>query len=246
MPEGEELFSEFFNERLKKRGLTLPQLSELSGISLKHLEQFAHGRFENMPASPYLRGYFVRLGSILGFEPLEWWERVRHDGALSRSGGTDTLPKNRFHMRENRAMIGLGVILLLVALYFGLRATKIIGKPDLEVTAPKEDTTRTSESHIFISGTMKNGDEVDICLEQSCEQIPLDTDGVFQRDVQLVPGMNTVKIMAKKILGRTTTVTRQVYYDASPIQILIPQAPATTTITSSTRPSASSTGNPGL
>lgn len=243
MPEEEQLFSEFFNDRLKKKGITLPQLSELSGISLKHLEQFAHGRFENLPPTPYLRGYFWRLGAILGFDPAQWWDHIRQDENLQHSGKTDTLPPNRFRMRENRGRIGIAAFILLAVLYLGFRATRIIGKPGLEVTAPQETTTRVAESHIFVSGKITNGDEVDICLEQSCEQVPTDADGNFQKDVQLVPGMNTIAVTAKKILGRATTVTRQVYYDASPIQILLPESPATSTASSTkTAPTSSASG----
>ncbi len=225
----EPLFAEFFNERLKKQGLTLKQLSEISGISLKHLEQFAHGRFENLPPTPYLRGYFTRLGQILNFDPTDWWERVRADEGLQRAGSMDVLPKNRFGIRRNRAIAGAGILVILALSYLGFRAAKIIGKPDLEVTAPGDDTSRVAEGHIFVSGSIKNGDEIDICLTSaSCEQIPLEADNTFSKVVSLEPGMNVITIVAKKFLGRETTITKQVYYDASPIQILLPESPSST------------------
>ena len=61
-------FPSFFNERLKERGLTLKRLSELSGISVKHLEALAAGQFDNLPPAPYLRGYLLKLGQVLGFD----------------------------------------------------------------------------------------------------------------------------------------------------------------------------------
>ena len=43
------LFEQFLNERLKERGMTLKRLSELSGISQKHLEYLARGEFDHLP-----------------------------------------------------------------------------------------------------------------------------------------------------------------------------------------------------
>lgn len=229
MNDRELLFTEFFNKKLKERGFTLRQLSEASGISMKYLESFAHGRFENLPPTPYLRGYFLRLGEILNFDAAEWWDAVREDETVARAGKNDRLPRNRFSLRRKRSLAVGGFVLILIIGYFGFRASKILGEPKLTVTAPAEETSRVTEGHVLVSGQVKNADEVLI----NGEQAQIENDG-FSKDVPLQPGMNSLEITAKKILGRETSVLRQVYYETSAIDLLRPETTSTT---------ASSTGS---
>jgi cytoskeletal protein RodZ len=231
MPEREPSFAEFLSQRLKERRMTLEQLAETTGISLKHIESFVHGRFEQLPPTPYLHGYFQRIGEVLGFDAEEWWLRAKQENTIVRSGKNDTLPINRFSgARQHRSLFVFGAIILLVGMYFGVRASKILGEPTLTVTSPPADQTwRVSEGHVLVAGNMQNSDELQI----NGEQLPTETNGDFSKDLTLQPGLNTVTITAKKILGREKTITRQVYYDASPVNILLESPTTSSTATSS-------------
>lgn len=206
--EQEQQFSEFFNQKLRERGLSLKQLSDMSGIALKHLENFSYGSFENLPPSPYLHGYFERLGEILGFDPEEWWARVRKEDLVPRSGSRDKMPDNPYHKTKGRVLIGLGVILLLGIAYFGIRSAKILGEPQLTIAYPPDNLT-TSNNEITVQGTLRNGDSLAI----HGENVPLESNGAFQKDVLLYPGPNQIDLTAKKLLGRQSAKTLTVYYN---------------------------------
>jgi cytoskeletal protein RodZ len=227
-------FAALFDQKLKARGFSLKQISDTTGISIKHLEAFAHGRFEQLPPTPYLRGYFIKLGALLGFDGAEWWQEIKHDEDVQRSGKHDILPRNRFRFaataKSGRALIGLGAAILLVLLYFGVRASSILGVPQINITQPGSSDTRVSEGHVLVMGSVKNASQLTV----NDIQVPIETNGEFKQDVSLDPGMNTVTITAKKTLGRVATVVRQVYYDASPVQILLQQNGTSSTSTVST------------
>jgi cytoskeletal protein RodZ len=233
------LFTEFFNQKLKERGLTLRQLSEISGINLKYLELLSHGRFEQLPPSPYLHGYFRRLGEILGFDPSEWWERVKDGGSLKASGKGDVMAENRF-ARGKKGLWITGAVLIVLLIFFGVRASKILGEPQIELTAPASDLPRVTEDHVIFEGKITNADELTI----NDQQVQHEDDGSFRTEVPLQPGENRIEVKAKKVLGRETKITREVYYDAS--ESFIPQAggakkgvsspPATSSAPSSTSP----------
>lgn len=210
----EMLFTELFNQKLKERGFTLKQVSELSGISMKYVESFAHGRFENLPPTPYLHGYFVRLGAIMDFDAEDWWQRVRGEDSIISSGKYDRLPPNRYSVRRHRALVGFGILLVVIIAYVGFRASNILGEPQLTVISPGDNVSVT-DGHILVAGSVKNADEVMI----NGEQIPLDNNG-FQKDLPLQPGLNTIEVKAGKILGREAVAIRQVYYAASPLDML--------------------------
>ena len=211
MHEDEVLFTEFFNQKLKERGLTLKHLSTETGIAIKHLENFSHGRFERLPSAPYVHGYFVRLGAIMGFDPDEWWNRVKAEDTVHRAGAADRMPGNRFSRIRGRALIWGGVVIVLALLYIGARFTTILGEPQLILTTPDNSVTQVTVSDITFQGMVRNGDT----LTMNGANVPLNPDGSFSTDESLQPGQNTIILQASKTLGRTVTLTRQIYYDDS-------------------------------
>ncbi|OGY98157.1 MAG: hypothetical protein A2855_01140 [Candidatus Liptonbacteria bacterium RIFCSPHIGHO2_01_FULL_57_28] len=220
MQEDEILFTEFFNQKLKERGLTLKNLSEATGIAVKHLENFSHGRFERLPSAPYVHGYFTRLGPILGFEPDEWWNRIKAEDAVARSGSADRMPKNRYSKLRGRALFWGAIALVLVGLYIGARYTTIIGQPGIVITAPEaqavDQSTTVWQSILTLEGFVANADTFML----NGETVTLGEGGAFRVEVLLRPGLNTIELRAKKFLGREDILTREVYYDDS--QIIAP------------------------
>jgi cytoskeletal protein RodZ len=219
MHQDELLFTEFFNQKLKERGLTLKQLSDQTGIPIKHLENFGNGRFERLPPAPYLHGYFVKLGSIMDFNPDEWWRRIKEDDGVHASGPQDRMPGNRYSRTRGRILAAVAVIAVLAAIYVAARFTTIIGEPQITLTGPSATENRVFQDTVTFQGVVRNGDTLTI----DGTNVPLASDGSFSADVPLDPDkINTIELVAKKTLGREATLTRQIYYDT--MQISAPQA----------------------
>ena len=206
----ETLFSEFFAQKLKERGLTIKQLADMTGIAAKHIENLSFGRFEKLPPTPYLHGYLEKLGAVLGFDPEEWWRELKREDLVARSGSADKLPGNRFGKKAKRWLVGTGIVLALLVLYVGARFSAILGAPKLVIEEPSAALERVYEDRVAFRGRLENGD--DLYLFE--EQIPLAEDGTFVKEVALQPGQNTIEFRAKKILGKEVKVTRQIYYEA--------------------------------
>ncbi|MEK7077265.1 MAG: helix-turn-helix domain-containing protein, partial [Patescibacteria group bacterium] len=209
MEEQHKEFSEFFSEKLRERNVPLKKLAELTRIPEKHLENLAAGRFEDLPAAPYLRGYLIKIGEVLGFEGNEQWEKLRDEGELMGSGAYDTLPKNRFARRPVGKIAAAAVILIALAGYFGLRFSNILGKPALTIDAPREETITIGTGRIAVSGSVKNASRVFI----NGEEATLGPEGRFEKEVLLEQGLNTIEITAKKFLGREAKETYQIFYN---------------------------------
>jgi len=204
-------FQLFLTSRIKDRGLSLEKLSELSGITLKHLENINTGNFDELPASPYLRGYFIKLGEILDFDGEKAWNLFKNQNLISSSGPKDTLPTNRFAKKSNnKKIIGI-IIIVAVLIVVGVRLPKIVGKPELSIIYPEKDITEVTTKLITISGILTGGDKVTI----NDEIIPVNQDGQWQKQIILQPGLNTVRIRANKFLGQETEMIRQVVYRES-------------------------------
>lgn len=206
-------FETLLNEKLRERGLTLKRLSELSNISVHHLENLSRGKFEELPPAPYVRGYLIKIGSILDFDPEIWWERLRTGNLVKSSGKHDELPRNRFAQRSRPRLIWAGAAIFVVLIYFGIRFSKIFGEPILTVTYPDQYMTLTENSEIEIRGELKNGDGVSVYGEA----VPIAEDGSWTHTITLEKGPNFIEIVAKKFLGRERKITLKILYEPTSV-----------------------------
>jgi cytoskeletal protein RodZ len=199
-------FKIFLEERMRDRGLNLKRLSEVSGISINNLENLINENFEELPATPYIRGYLMRLGKILDFNYEPWWDYFQKQKVKS-SGPQDRLPKNRFETKSLINYFLIIFIILLAVLYIFLRFDFILGKPKVEVNI--SDFTSTKEKNFLIKGKVQNADKLFI----NSSETPIAPDGTFQKEILLNSGINIIEIKAKKILGKETKVIKQIFYE---------------------------------
>ena len=146
-------FATFLDERLRERDLNLKKLSELSGITFRHLECLREGSFAHLPAAPYVRGYLKKLAGILDFDADAWWHELEYESTIQRSGRGDELPKNRFALQSLSGYGWMALIALLAVLYIGFRFSVVFGTPQLTLAYPKDAITRVSPPRNFFAVT---------------------------------------------------------------------------------------------
>ncbi len=203
----------FLNERMRERGLAPKRLSELTGISVKHLEALREGRVEQLPPPPYLRGYVLKLSQILEFDGDTLWNDLKKIRPIKDSMPTDELPKNRFRKEPIKKYIIPGALAVILIFYFGFRFSEIFGEPVLTVSYPSESVTVVSQNSVSVIGKITNGDT----LKVNSETISPKQNGDWEKTISLQPGMNTVEITAKRFLGRETKIIRQIIYESPKI-----------------------------
>ncbi|HUZ92957.1 MAG TPA: helix-turn-helix domain-containing protein [Candidatus Paceibacterota bacterium] len=202
-------FEEFLSELMKDRGLTVKKLSAASGISAKHLESLLSGNFAALPSAPYVRGYFVKLGGMLGFDPEPWWTKIKTSGFLNDSSAHDAPTKNRFSKKDFSRIVWILGIAALVLVYFLFQFRHIFGTPQITLTSPSGNPAYVTTNTVTVAGTLANGTE----LTLNGETVSLGANGGWSKSVLLAPGMNTVIITAKKFLGRDASLLEQIIYE---------------------------------
>lgn len=205
-------FSSFLKDRIRDRGLSLKRLSEMSGVPINFLEVLVRGDEEKFPPAPYLRGYLVRLGCVLDFDPESWWKELKEKRELKAAGPQDKLPQNRFAIKTTSKYLWLTMAGLIILGYLGFRFYHILGKPQLAVYYPGETLISVGDGTITVAGASGSGDKVFV----NREEVTVGADGRWQKRVQLQPGLNTIEITAKKFLGGETKILRQVVYEPAP------------------------------
>jgi cytoskeletal protein RodZ len=201
-------FKNFLEEKLKDRGWNLKRLSEVSGISLNHLENLINENFKALPAAPYIRGYLIRLSKILEFDYVIWWEYFQKQNSIKKSGEKDKLPRNRFEPKSIFKPILIALISLFIIFYIVLRFNFIFGKPIIEVNIG-ENILNTNEQNFVLQGEVKNADKVFV----NSSETNINSNGQFKKEILLQPGINTIEIRAQKILGKETKLIRQIFYE---------------------------------
>jgi cytoskeletal protein RodZ len=202
-------FEKFFTERLRQRNISIKKIAEMTGISRAHLENIASGNFGDLPSAPYLHGYLIRLGKILDFDGEIWWEEVKNENILKKSGPKDVLPKNRFTKKRPIKFIWACAILIIAIIYLIFQFARISGKPSITLIFPAENPYTAASSELTLQGTAMNADSLSV----NGDTVMLQAGGAWQKDVLLQNGLNTFAVRAKKFLGGESDIVEQVIYN---------------------------------
>ncbi len=241
----EELaFGEFLAGQMKERGFSAKKLSDATGVALPYIETMLRGDFEELPSAPYARGYLMRIGQTLGFDGEAWWQKLRGNAEVRRSGPLDALPKNRFLGQPLPKWVWpAAAVAAVAAAYLAFALPRVLGRPFLAVSYPVSSPFETTSTIIVLRGTVRNADTLYLSngigagsnaignggvggsassgaagsgtdFTASSEQIPIAPDGTWEKTVLLQNGLNTFMITAKKFLGGEANATEQVIYSA--------------------------------
>ena len=107
--------------------------------------------------------------------------------------------------------------------------------PTLNVTSPT-DNLLTNSNKVTVAGTAAAGSDAVTLTEVTINGEPAEVGegGAFSEEIVLTEGENTITIIAKDSLGKTTTVTRHVTVDTKAPIISDVEAEATTVVANST------------
>jgi lambda repressor-like predicted transcriptional regulator len=200
-------------EALKLKGLNLDKLSQLTGVSERSLALILEERFDKLPSAPYVHGYLVKIAEILNLDGQKLWqEYLKNNAEIRRSGQEDTLPLNRFAIPKlNKKIIAAAGAVIIVLIFVIFRLPALFGQPELKISNIKDNPTVVQEANFIIRGIMNPADELTV----NGEIVYPDKDGNFEKNILLQSGFNNIIFQTKKLLGKTYTVTKQIFYQTT-------------------------------
>ncbi len=200
---------DILHEEMQAKGLTPERIAALTGIAERHLDALLEGRNNKLPAAPYVRGYIIRIAPLLDLDGNELWNIYKREATVAASGPTDRLPENRFALKPiSKKWIAVFAGGAAIAAYIGINADRFLGKPAIELVSPASETTIATADIIEIFGRTGENDKVLI----DGEEVIVDEQGEFKTEYRLEPGLNRIVFTAKRLLGRETTVTRNIIF----------------------------------
>ncbi|KKU15548.1 MAG: hypothetical protein UX22_C0007G0006 [Candidatus Jorgensenbacteria bacterium GW2011_GWA2_45_9] len=205
-------FSDIILEAMRAKGVSLDYLSQTTGISDRFLSLLIEKRVEELPPSPYLHGYIIKISKALGLDGEQVWIKHFKDADFVRKTGTsNTLPGNMFLRRRlNKKIVAFSVLGIIVAVYVFVRLYSYFGTPELSLSGV-EDNMVVKEENFTLKG--KTPPTNDLILNG--EQIYLSSDGSFEKEIKLSPGFNTLKFNVKKFLGKEYTIEKRIFFEVA-------------------------------
>lgn len=197
------------SEALELRNVNHEKLAQITGISERYIWAIQNVELDKLPPSPYVRGYIKKIAEVLRLNHDEIWDLYKKEMTHKTSGKYDTLPKNRFAIRQlSRKQIFALTLGIIFTVYLLFNIGRLLGKPNLEITNPMQSIITTTEDHMLLTGTLNQRDKLLI----NGEEIFIDASGLFAKDLPLQLGLNVIEFKAQRFLGREISEVRQVLY----------------------------------
>lgn len=201
-------------ERLKKSrenaGWTVKKFADATKIPQKYIERLEGGRYEKLPPFVYVSGFLKKYSEILGLPVDELLSEYQKEAKISEQiSPLQKLPllgSPRFVVTPKRITLAVIILIILfVAGYLFYQINLLIAPPKLAIKYPTEDIL-INRSTIEISGATDYTAKLTI----NGQQVLVERDGSFHQEINLSPGVNTLKIVAENRFGKKNEIIRQI------------------------------------
>lgn len=215
---GEKISCGTFLKQIRhEKGLSLQKVSEETKILSSIIKNLENDEYESLPPPAYLKGILEKYAQYLKLDKEKVLELYRKsNGRNLSSGKDDKFPENKFLEFQLKPGLDFKNILVkflkgffigLILAYFIYEASFFILPAKIILYSPASDFT-THQSELIISGkTIRTK-----ILFINNQEIFLGKRGEFNEKIVLTPGLNKIEFKATDILGRPTTLIRQIIY----------------------------------
>jgi cytoskeletal protein RodZ len=222
-----ETLGGFLKQMRDQLNFDVKTVSILTQIKPHYLESLEAGKWDDLPADVYIRGFVKSLARVYNLPEdalIEQYEKEHGFTPKARPQRVEIQKRISFTPRTIIILVSLVIGLLAVG-YVGNQIRSVLAPPVLELTEPESDVTIQGSS-LVIAGRAEIGADVTIN-----DQIVLtDKNGQFNESLILSAGLNTVEVVARNKFDRESRITRRVNAELQQSIVVAPSAPVTVTI----------------
>ena len=203
IPEG-SIFEEM-QEIRKKQKISLGTISKETKIPTKYLKALEEGSLEKLPDVLYIKNIIKKYLSFFNIDPKPFIAKLDlSQRAKQYSQKTPNLKSMIVLPRIIKMSIAIFLVLILIV-YLGFSISKIFRPPSIIIYSPKEGAVVES-SIVIIKGKTEQGTGVFI----NNEQVVLDKNGGFNKELNLQKGLNLIKISGINRYSKENVIWRNV------------------------------------
>ena len=200
-----------FQEERKRQSLTLEEVARATKIREEFLSAIEGGDHKKLPSSAYAYGFVRNYAKFLGLPVEKSLALFRRDFDEKKSieilprglisSGVLSIPK--FKIGRSAFLTTAVLITIIAFLLFQYRSA--LFNPTLTLDSPTENQTISS-----LTFEVRGKTDPNATLTVDTEQIPIDADGSFQKEISVFPGRRSLTFQVENKFGRVTTLKRYI------------------------------------
>lgn len=192
-------FGETLESRRKAKRISLQKASRDLHIKQEHLKALEAQDWQNLPESPFVKGFIISYCRYLGLDPdktLPLYRREYDEKQYPKDISFKDQKKRLYLTPARLINFTFTAAIIAFVAYLIIQYSSILSAPELEIISPVDDITVTVPV-IIIQGQTEEGATVSI----DGEFIPIDKNGNFSYQYNLTEGKNLIEIIASKRLS---------------------------------------------
>ena len=213
MTEPAHKLGEVLRAAREAKGVDLPRVERETKIRERYLSALERGEYRELPGSVYTKGFLRNYGAYLALDPEYLIDLYRLETAELRAERpmTPTPPRPIAGRRARSFVVTPGAVVaailtLLVGgfiAYLGYEFVNFARTPELRITEPAGNVSGHPEMTITLRGVTAPNATVTVSNLRENPSVEADAEGGFAVTVELVPGSNVVRLVARDpVTGR--------------------------------------------
>jgi len=209
--------SEYLVQRRRFLKINLTDLISKTKIQPKYIKKIESGDWLGLPAGAYTKGFLRKYAGIVELDSEEVCLRYEKELALMKNAPANIKSKknsagkilNRIDFFKNVSLWKITVVIFvaMVLSYISWQVYVILENPSLNVTAPREDIS-VDNPVFMVEGAVSVGNALSI----NNQEVYSGENGLFKKEIELLPGLNVLEIKTVSRFGKETKITRKITY----------------------------------
>lgn len=208
-------------DRLKetriKQGISLKEAAECIGVSVKYLERIEAGDYKKLPADVYVRGFLKKYAEFLELPAQEIADFYQKERRIFYNIHGDNNDEKKYF---NGGFLGkiyitpkiisffaIVIAAVFIISYFIYEVGFLVSPPKLILENPVQDV-EVFEQKLSVVGRT----DYDSFVKINGQNISIDENGYFNKEINLSEGVNVLEIKAVNRLGKETNIIRRMVY----------------------------------
>lgn len=214
-----QTLGEYLRECRQRLNFTEIDVAKFANVQPKYLRFLEEGRFRDLPAEVYVKGFLRSLANIYHVDAEDLLRQYAHEQEISKNLEFESkitmtrFSAPKFIFSPKTLTIGGLVLLGLMSLtYLYFQVSSLGRPPKLEIVSPVSDT-QVASGALTVEGKTEAGASVYL----NNQAVAVDANGVFRENLTLGSGTNILTIKSVNKFGKQTVLTRTILYQEKEI-----------------------------
>lgn len=212
---------EILKNKRESLGKDLHTVSVDTKIQKRFIEYIEDDQYDKFDSEIFVTGFIKIYSKYLGLDVNKLLALYRRSKPQKRETPKKQITKKKLNFKPRIspkviAISTLVIFLLLTIGYIGYQIYKFQTPPQLTITEPIDKFT-TQEESVFVKGYTQSSATIEI----NGIQTDINSDGYFEKEIELNEGINSINVKAKKKSNTNLQITKTIKVVYTPKDITV-------------------------